>query len=65
MCLHQPAASERGFTLVEVLLATALVAIIAAIVFGSLRLTTLAIDNARSTAARGAPIGGRPRSAVC
>lgn len=52
MCLHQPPASERGFTLVEVLLATALVAIIAAMVFGSLRVSTLAIDNARSTAAQ-------------
>src|SRR5215813_5619240 len=52
MCLRQPLASERGFTLVEVLLATALVAIIAAMVFGSLRLSTLAIDNARSTAAQ-------------
>src|SRR5215831_401684 len=52
MCLRQPPAFERGFTLVEVLLATALVAIIAAMVFGSLRLSTLAIDNARSTAAQ-------------
>lgn len=44
--------SERGFTLVEVLLATALVAVIAAMVFGSLNLSTMAIDSARSTASR-------------
>jgi general secretion pathway protein J len=52
MCLHPPQASERGFTLVEVLLATALVAVIAAMVFGSLHLSTVAIDGARSAAAR-------------
>jgi general secretion pathway protein J len=52
MCSRQPQASERGFTLVEVLLATALVAVIAAMVFGSLQLSTVAIDNARSVAAR-------------
>jgi len=43
---------EPGFTLVEVLLATALVAVIAAMVFGSLHFSTVAIDNARTTAAR-------------
>jgi len=44
--------SERGFTLIEVLLATALVAVIAAMVFGSLHLSTMAIDRARSVTAR-------------
>ena len=43
---------EQGFTLVEVLLATALVAVIAAMVFGSLHFSTVAIDNARTIAAR-------------
>ncbi|HKT35365.1 MAG TPA: type II secretion system protein GspJ [Nitrospira sp.] len=52
MCLHQRQASEDGFTLVEVLLATALVAVIAAMVFGSLYLSTAAIDGARRSAAR-------------
>jgi general secretion pathway protein J len=47
-----PHPSEQGFTLVEVLLATALVAVIAAMVFGSLQFSTIAIDSARSTAAR-------------
>jgi general secretion pathway protein J len=44
--------SEDAFTLVEVLLATALVAVIAAMVFGSLQLSTAAIDGARRSAAR-------------
>jgi general secretion pathway protein J len=44
--------SEQGFTLVEVLLATALVAVIAAMVFGSLHFSTVAIDSARAIAAR-------------
>lgn len=52
MCSRLAHSSERGFTLVEVLLATALVAVIAAMVFGSLHLSTLAIDSARSTASR-------------
>jgi general secretion pathway protein J len=38
--------SEDAFTLVEVLLATALVAVIAAMVFGSLHLSTVAMDGA-------------------
>jgi general secretion pathway protein J len=52
MCSRPPRHSEQGFTLVEVLLATALVAVIAAMVFGSLHLSTVAIDSARKTAAR-------------
>ncbi|HLZ34916.1 MAG TPA: type II secretion system protein GspJ [Nitrospira sp.] len=52
MYSHPRHHSERGFTLIEVLLATALVAVIAAMVFGSLHLTTMAIDSARATAAR-------------
>ncbi len=43
--------SEAGFTLVEVLLAVALVAVIAAMVFGSLYYTTTAIDRARAGSA--------------
>jgi general secretion pathway protein J len=52
MCLRRRADSEAGFTLVEVLLATALVAVIAAMVFGSLHLSTVAIEGARRSAAR-------------
>ena len=52
MCLRPRPASEAGFTLVEVLLATALVAVIAAMVFGSLNLSAMAIDGARRSAAR-------------
>ena len=52
MCLRPRLDSEDAFTLVEVLLATALVAVIAAMVFGSLHLSTVAIDGARRAAAR-------------
>ena len=48
----RPDLRETGFTLVEVLLATALLAVVAAMVFGSLQLSTMAIDGARSAAAR-------------
>jgi general secretion pathway protein J len=46
-----PRDSERGFTLVEVLLAVALVAMMATLVFGSLYVTTSAIDAARAKSA--------------
>lgn len=52
MSLPPARRSDGGFTLVEVLLATALLAVVAAMVFGSLHLSTLAIDGARATAAR-------------
>ena len=44
-------ASEGGFTLVEVLLAISLVAMMATLVFGSLYVTTSAIDAARANSA--------------
>ena len=43
--------SEGGFTLVEVLLAVSLVAMMATLVFGSLYVTTSAIDAARVNSA--------------
>lgn len=43
--------SDRGFTLIEILLAVALIAVIAALVFGSLSTTLNAIDVARGIAA--------------
>jgi general secretion pathway protein J len=46
-----PQGSENGFTLVEVLLAVALVSMMAALVFGSLYVTTSAIDAARTKSA--------------
>jgi general secretion pathway protein J len=52
MCLRPRLDSEDAFTLVEVLLATALVAVTAAMVFGSLHLSLSAIDGARRAAAR-------------
>ena len=52
MCSRPRLDSENAFTLVEVLFATALVAVIAALVFGSLHLSTVAIDGARRSAAR-------------
>jgi general secretion pathway protein J len=46
-----PRDSEDGFTLVEVLLAVSLVAMMATLVFGSLYVTTSAIDAARANSA--------------
>jgi general secretion pathway protein J len=46
-----PQGSEYGFTLVEILLAVALVAMMAALVFGSLYATTSAIDTVRTQSA--------------
>ena len=46
-----PRDSEDGFTLVEVLLAVSLVSMMAALVFGSLYVTTSAIDAARAKSA--------------
>jgi general secretion pathway protein J len=48
MSFRQIPASEDGFTLVEVLLAVSLVAMMATLVFGSLFVTTSAIDAARA-----------------
>ena len=52
MSLHPRHRSEQGFTLLEVLLATVLVAVIGAMVFGSLQFSAGAIDKARTVAAR-------------
>lgn len=52
MCLRARLDSEDAFTLVEILLATALVAVTAAMVFGSLVLSMSAIDGARRASAR-------------
>src|SRR5437016_10719290 len=51
MSFRQPPRLEGGFTLVEVLLAVSLVAMMAALVFGSLYVTTSAIDVARAKSA--------------
>lgn len=51
MSLRQAPRSEAGFTLVEVLLAVSLVAMMATLVFGSLYVTTSAIDAARANSA--------------
>ena len=51
MSFRQPPRLEGGFTLVEVLLAVSLVAMMAALVFGSLFVTTSAIDAARASSA--------------
>ena len=50
-CRQVRQASEKGFTLIEVLLAVSLVAMMATLVFGSLYLTTSVIDSARSNSA--------------
>ena len=46
-----PQDSEEGFTLVEVLLAVSLIAMMATLVFGSLYVTTSAIETARAKSA--------------
>ncbi|MEO5954992.1 MAG: type II secretion system protein GspJ [Nitrospiraceae bacterium] len=46
-----PPSSEGGFTLIEVLLAVSLVAMMATLVFGSLYVTTSAIETARASSA--------------
>jgi len=46
----RPPRSDKGFTLVEVLLAVALVAVISTMVFSALYLTASAIDRTRTTA---------------
>ena len=51
MSFRQPPRLEGGFTLVEVLLAVSLVSMMAALVFGSLFVTTSAIDAARANSA--------------
>ena len=51
MSFRQPPRLEGGFTLVEVLLAVSLVAMMAALVFGSLFVTTNSIDAARANSA--------------
>lgn len=51
MSSHPRSGDERGFTLVEVLLAVAVLTTIAALVFSSLLTTTRAVDSARSAAA--------------
>lgn len=49
---QQPADSQSGFTLIEVLVAIALLAVIGAMVFGSLVTTTQAMDAGRERAER-------------
>ena len=51
MSFRQTPRLDGGFTLVEVLLAVSLVAMMAALVFGSLFVTTSAIDAARASSA--------------
>jgi general secretion pathway protein J len=52
MCFRQaPRGSEGGFTLIEILLAVSLVAMMATLVFGSLYVTISAIDAARANSA--------------
>ncbi|WHZ30356.1 MAG: hypothetical protein OJF51_005159 [Nitrospira sp.] len=48
----QPAKSEAGFTLVEILIAVALLGMIGAMVFGSLVMTTNAVEAGREHAAK-------------
>ncbi|THI89393.1 MAG: prepilin-type N-terminal cleavage/methylation domain-containing protein [Nitrospira sp. CG24A] len=46
-----PQGSEKGFTLIEILLAVSLIAMMATLVFGSLYVTTSAMDAARAKSA--------------
>ena len=46
-----PQGSEEGFTLIEILLAVSLIAMMATLVFGSLYVTTSAMDAARAKSA--------------
>lgn len=50
--LHSSARNDRGFTLVEALLAIALLATLGAMVFGSLLTTTQVVDAGRAAASR-------------
>ncbi len=50
-CRQAPQGSEDGFTLVEILLAVSLVAMMAALVFGSLYVTISAMESARASSA--------------
>jgi general secretion pathway protein J len=52
IAFQQPAESQAGFTLVEILVAVALLGMIGAMVFGSLVMTTNAVEAGRDHAAK-------------